>query len=269
MARSNILEKIGRAVFESPFGAKKLTPDGPEIAEIRLALLDEVKAKSHRASGKFVFPYNLVRMELRGVTEEQEAVLTGEFLQSYFTNELKIGLAKAEYRFPQYLRVEILSTTALPGVGEAWFSVQAISEVSGKEQAAENRPARLLVISGTANCQDFSINKERINIGRTAETYRGAGPSRQNDLAFSAEGEINCSVSREHAHIIFSKKSGEYRLFNDRVYKGEANCGLWILRDGLSQPVHRGTRGTILCAGDEIHLGRALIRLELDELAPV
>ena len=56
-------------------------------------------------------------------------------------------------------------------------------------------------------------------------------------------------------------------MFNDRIYKGEANCGLWILRDGLSQPVHRGTRGTILCFGDEIHLGQAVVRLELEDAA--
>ncbi len=133
---------------------------------------------------------------------------------------------------------------------------------------ASDRTARLTVVSGTANPQALSITKTRINIGRTAETYRGAGPSRQNDLAFIAEGDINCSVSREHAHILFSKKPGEYRLFNDRTYKGEANCALWILRDGLSQPVHRGTRGTVLLSGDEVHLGRAILRFELDEEPP-
>ncbi len=268
MARSNVLEKIGRAVFESPFAAKRLTPDGPEIAEIRLALLDEVKAKSHRVSGKFVFPFNVVRMQLSGISEEQAAVLTGEFLQTYFTNEMKAGLVKADYRFPQDLRIEIRSTPALPGIGEDWFAVETTSERNAKERAAIDRDARLIVVSGTANCQVLSIKKTRINIGRTAETFRGNGPSRQNDLAFIGEGDLNCSVSREHAHILYSKKSGEYRLFNDRIYKGDTNCGLWILRDGLSQPVHRGSRGTSLYDGDEIHLGRAVLRLELEEAAP-
>ena len=38
---------------------------------------------------------------------------------------------------------------------------------------------------------------------------------------------------------------------------------LWIVRDGLSQPVHRNSRGAALEAGDEIHLGRAILQFTL------
>ena len=44
-----------------------------------------------------------------------------------------------------------------------------------------------------------------------------------------------------------------------RWYKGE-NCGLWILRDGLSRPVHRGDQGVVLMPDDEIYVGRAVIK---------
>ena len=75
------------------------------------------------------------------------------------------------------------------------------------------------------------------------------------------------TVSREHAHIAFHKRSGEYRLYNDRWYKqghkGDGGCGLWIIRDGLSQEVHRNARGTRLQHGDEIHLGRAVVKFQL------
>ena len=81
------------------------------------------------------------------------------------------------------------------------------------------------------------------------------------------DNEINRTVSREHAHILFSKKTGEYRLFNDRWRKAgnksDNGCGVWIIRDGISQPVHHNTRGTALKSGDEIHLGRAVIRFQL------
>ena len=75
-----------------------------------------------------------------------------------------------------------------------------------------------------------------------------------------AKTEINRTVSREHAHIAFHKKTSEYRLFNDRSSNNDGNCGLWIIRDGLSQEVHRDARGVRLEPGDEIHLGRAVIR---------
>jgi hypothetical protein len=138
----------------------------------------------------------------------------------------------------------------------------AMDQPAGESSTKERKQAKLVVIHGTANRPEMAITKIRTNIGRTAEVFRAAGPSRRNDLAFTEDSEINRSVSREHAHILLSQKTGECRIFNDRVYKGEANCGLWIVRDGLSQPVHRSSRGTLLKSGDEIHLGNAVMRFQ-------
>src|SRR5262249_43088398 len=102
------------------------------------------------------------------------------------------------------------------------------------------------------------------------DVYRASGLFRRNDLAFAEETEVNQSVSREHAHILFDRTSGEYRLFNDRWYpRGEdasAECGTWIVRDGMSQEVHRNARGTKLEPGDEIHFGRAIVVFEPADL---
>ncbi len=262
MAISNVIEKLGKAIFETPFGAHRLSKDGPEFAEIRIAVLDAVKAKSHRASGKSVFPYNLVRIQLRGVPEEQSSVFSSEFLANYFSEELRTGLARSSYRFPNDLRVDILTTPALPGEGEEWLSIETeLQQPKATDITQTTRETgRLAILQGTANHPELVLEKSRTNIGRTAEVFRAAGPSRKNDLAFSEENEINRTVSREHAHILYSPKSSEYRLVNDRAYKGEENCGIWIVRDGLSQPVHRSTRGTVLMPGDEIHLGSAVMR---------
>jgi hypothetical protein len=51
---------------------------------------------------------------------------------------------------------------------------------------------------------------------------------------------------------------------NDRIYKGEANCGTYIIRDGFAIAVHRNARGTVLASGDQIQLGRALLRFKVD-----
>jgi pSer/pThr/pTyr-binding forkhead associated (FHA) protein len=122
-------------------------------------------------------------------------------------------------------------------------------------------------VRGTATAPEILLTKERINIGRTAEVYRAQGPSRRNDLAFTDETEINATVSREHAHILYCKDTGEYRLYNDRWHgqgkKGADSCGLWIFRDGLSRPVHRDARGVRLRPADEIQLGRAVVRFQM------
>jgi hypothetical protein len=269
MALSNVFEKLGKAIFEAPFGANRIAKDAPELAEIRLALIEAVKAKSHRASGKNVFPYNLLRIQLRGIPEAQAAIFRGQFFTTYLTEELQTALTRSNHRFPSDLELQVQTTPDLPLQDEPWLSVTAdLREHEQPETAAPRGPAKLVVLIGSAGVPELVLEKTRTNIGRTAEIYRGTGPSRRNDLVFTEDNEINRTVSREHAHIIYSAKSGEYRLFNDREYKGDANCGIWIVRDGLSHPIHRGPRGTVLQAGDEIHLGSAVLRFEIAQAKP-
>jgi hypothetical protein len=267
MPMSEWIEKLGRAVFESPFDSARLSKDAPELAEIRLVVLDEVKAKSHRVAGKDVFPYNVVRVSIGGIPDSQSNVLRSAFFTQFFEQELRSGLRKANYRFPEDLQVEIQTTSRLPGPKQSWLSVETESrDAPVQPPAPVRKAARLVVIKGRANDKDLLLNKARTNIGRTVDIYRADGPSRRNDLAFTEEDDVSRSVSREHAHILYDKRTNEYRLYNDRRPKPGAKdngCGLWIIRDGLSLEVHHNTRGTSLQAGDEIHFGRAAVRFQM------
>ena len=124
-------------------------------------------------------------------------------------------------------------------------------------------PAQVTIEAGAAKPSEISIDRPRVNIGRTVEVYReGAGLARRDDVAFTEEDEISRSVSREHAHIPRSVETGECRLVNDRIYKGEANCGTYIIRDGFAIAVHRNACGTVLVSRDQIQLGQALLRFK-------
>lgn len=266
MPISDAIEKLGRAIFETPFNAARLAAEAPELAEIRLALLDAIKAKSHRVGGARVFPHNVIRVHLLGIPESQTGTFQSGFLADYLNQELRQALIRSSYRFPEDLELELKPAPELPAQGEEWISVETESRPRGARDSSQaRRTARLVVMEGAANQSEVLLNKARTNIGRTVDVFRSDGPSRRNALAFTEENEINRSVSREHAHILFDRKSGEYRLFNDRWHKpgdaAEANSGLWIVRDGLSHPVHRNARGALLKHGDEIHLGRAIVKL--------
>jgi hypothetical protein len=264
---SNIIEKFGKAIFEAPFGTQKIAQDAPELAEIRIAVLDAVKAKSHQASGRSVFPYNLVRINLLGVPAEQAAPFHGEFLAKYFAEELRNGLARSNYRFPDDLFVEITTTPTLPAPNQEWLTVDTLitERVAPEAVTAIHSPAHLVVEAGAAKPSEITINAARINLGRTVEVYReGSGLARRNDIAFGEQDEIGRSVSREHAHILYSPQTGECRLVNDRIYRGEGNCGTYIVRDGFAIAVHRNARGTLLQSGDQIQLGQALLRFRVD-----
>jgi len=265
MRISELIERLGRTVFEGPFGAAQVMGESPEVAEIRIAVLDEVKKKIQRAGGQALFPYNVVRIVIRA-TAEEGAVFERDFFRRFFDEEVRKGLSKESCRFPDDLRVEIRATSE----EGKWLRIETLAEempAPSEEVPRVRRGARLVVTAGTANKTEIPLQKVRINIGRLVDVYKAEGLSRRNDLAFAVDNAINRTVSREHAHIVHDKKTGEYRLFNDRWYqrgnKTENNCGLWIVRDGMGQEVHRDTRGTRLLPGDEIHLGKAVLKFQV------
>ena len=270
MRIAELIERLGRSVFETPFGAgAELAGDSPEIAEVRIALLDEIKKKIQRAGGKALFPYNIVRIVI-STSASDAGVFERDFFRRFFEEEVRKSLARDSCRFPDDLRIEVRVAGDESADEDNWLRIETLAEEiqpEPSEPAHARRTARLVVIAGVPNKNEIALQKTRTNIGRLVDVYKSEGMSRRNDLAFAEEHPINRTVSREHAHILHDKQTGEYRLFNDRWYtrgnKGENNCGLWIVRDGMGQEVHRDTRGTRLLPGDEIHLGKAVLKFQI------
>jgi len=265
MSLGEFLERFGRTVFESPLGggARSAELKEPEeLAEIRLAVLDQVREKSYRSGGRKVFPYDLLRVHLRGLEESRREIFAGSFFRRYLEQEIAGALRNAGCRYPENLRVEVDASAGLPQRGEKWLTVEAAAQ---EHPAGEARLPRLVVREGRANVESVPVSKARINIGRVVDVYRDKGLFRRNDLAFPEENAINRTVSREHAHIRYDRATGECRIFNDRWHaRGQAGeCGIWIVRDGMSQEVHRDSRGVKLEPGDEIHLGSAVVEFEV------
>lgn len=270
MTLTDFVERVGRTIFEAPFGGG--TPraaNNAELAEIRHAILDEIERKSYRTGGRNLFPYNRVNILIRGADKQQATALQGDFLREYFEGEIRQSLAKSEAQHPDGLRVEVEVSSDYPPKGEPWLNVTTTFEEAPAEPAApkpQDRIGRLIVMEGSASAAEIAIDQPRTNIGRTLDVYRTQGLSRRNHLAFVEEDEIGSTVSREHAHILRDAETGEYRIFNDRFYdrdKGES-CNIWIIRAGLSQEVHRNSRGIRLLEGDEIHLGRAVLQFRVE-----
>lgn len=259
MNLTEFLEKFGRTLFESPLARTASVESPPELAEIRFAVLDEVRRNSYRAGARRVFPFDLVRVSMRGVEESRAHVFRSGFFRQYLEHEIQGSLRADHVRFPEQLRVEVNIATGLPLADEPWLTVTAASQ--GQPGGLENA-GRLVVRHGQSNASELPIQKSRVHIGREVDVYRNGGMYRRNDLAFVEDSEVNRSVSREHAHIDYDAATGEYRLFNDRWYARGTDCGTRIVRDGVSLEVHRDTRGTKLEPGDEIHLGRAIVIFE-------
>ena len=267
MTLTDFVERVGRTLFEAPFGGG--TPraaSSAELAEIRHAILGEIESKSQRTGGCNLFPYNRVTILIRGADRQQAGALQGDFLREYFEREIRESLAKAEAEHPDGLRVEVEVTSDFPGKGESWLSVATTFEEAPAAPKPQDRIGRLVLVEGSTSAPEITLDQPRTNIGRTLDVYRTQGLSRRNHLAFIEDDEISRTVSREHAHIVRDAETGDYRLFNDRFYdreKGES-CSIWIIRAGQSQEVHRNTRGVRLHDGDEIHLGRAVLQFRVE-----
>ena len=77
--------------------------------------------------------------------------------------------------------------------------------------------------------------------------------------AAQGDGEINQTVSREHARILYDEASGELRL---RAEPGASSTR--IFREGRSIEVSgRDSRGVKIQSGDEIYFGRASVKVAI------
>ena len=149
MNMGQFLEKFGRTMFERPLASSPDPDEPPELAEIRLAILDQVREKSYRSGGRKVFPFDLLRVELRGVEQARAPVFTGQFFRKYLEQEVHGALRTAGCRFPDNLRVDVTARVGLPARDEPWLVVEAVSRGAGG--GAGNGGARLVVHAGSAN----------------------------------------------------------------------------------------------------------------------
>src|SRR5205085_10212451 len=94
----------------------------------------------------------------------------------------------------------------------------------------------------------YTFSAGRICVGRGAEVRNQRHHLiRTNDVAFTeGAGDVNASVSRQHAHLDYDATLGEHRLHDD----GSAH-GTGIVRGGRTVTVPRGGKGVRLRSGDE------------------
>ena len=129
-----------------------------------------------------------------------------------------------------------------------------------KEPAPGSQHDRIevTVLRGVAERRTYSLPARRIDFGRYAEVRDSRNRLiRTNHVAFTeGAGDVNQTVSRQHAHVSYEPGSGDFRLHDDG-----GGHGTGIVRDGRTVPVPRGSRGVRLRSGDELVLGEARVRV--------
>jgi hypothetical protein len=119
----------------------------------------------------------------------------------------------------------------------------------------------LKVTSGHAKPKSFTTTGDRICIGRQPTVADASGRVvRRNDIAFIGEDEVSRSVSRAHASIAWVPASGAWRVFDE-----QSSHGTVVSRSGRLITVPPGRDGLKLAAGDELHVGRAVVVVEITQ----
>jgi hypothetical protein len=268
-------------LFEAMRRFTRPWPTGTEPMEIRRALLDEVESRIVSAgSGKRVFPFNRLRVYILAPgpreKDELEAVVRDVW---DLPAEIRERLTESGCPVPPDLAVSVeVTAQGGPEYGERRYRIEfervqrgggppppspppGTGTVQVPIPSEGGRPLlELTVTKGTATRKVYSFPAGRLNIGRLEEIVDEEGRvRRRNDVAFLEEGDVNQTVSREHARILYDEASGELRL---RAEHGASSTRL--LRDGRSIDVSsRDSRGIKLLSGDELYFGRACVKVAI------
>jgi hypothetical protein len=243
---------------------------GTSPLEIRRAVLDDVEAHVVAVGeGKRIFPHNLLRVHLL-VPDPEERVRFEAVVREGWDLQREIAGRLADRGCPLSPGFEVetaFDAEAHPRFGERRFYVEYLNREAPAPPAAGEAPrprptVELTVLKGTATQRVYNPDGPRIFLGRLEEVVDPDGRvRRRNDVAFLEVGEVNSTVSREHARLSWDAESGGYWL------RAEQNAsGTRIYRGGRTIDVSsHDRRGVRLQPGDEVHLGRAAVKVGMRE----
>ena len=242
--------------FDGPLDA------GAPPLEICGAVLDELERRVQPVgAGRRVFPYDRILVRIRPLDTDRAA------LQVAFEglgDRLHARLEELLCDVPGAIDVKTIFLTEAPDEWPArrLFSIEC-------ERAAEASPPadmrrcslHVAVVKGAAKQEAYTFSEPAIYLGRTEEATDLQGRVRRNDVAFldSVDG-VTETVGRAHARFRCDEDTGEYRIFDD----GSSN-GTWIVRGSATIFVPpKDPRGVRVESGDEVRIGRALIRVSIE-----
>jgi hypothetical protein len=243
-----------------------------EPLEIRQAVLEAVADLCRPAGrGRRVMPFDRVQVDVLAPSADTRRVFDAVFDRDGglpAAARASLGVAGADVAAGFTVAVTYRRKAPAGWSAEQRFEVRGIAASDGQPdappRAAAGPPATtavvtLKVLKGRTTRRSLEFQAPRINIGRVEDvTDRDRRLVRRNDVVFVEGDALSGSVSRAHAHVRCGT-DGECRLRDD----GSA-YGTRVVRAGRTIEVSAGnTRGVRLQHGDEVHVGRAVLRFEI------
>jgi FHA domain len=239
---------------------------GSEPIEIHRALLEDVEAQVVAVGGgRRIFPFDRVEVKLLASSPQEASRLQAIAHGGWeLQREIRERLQARGARCPDGLAVPVeVTEQGGPEFGRRRYALAFRNTGPGVPETAAPAARPLLhlaVLKGKAVRDAYELPGERVFLGRLEEVLDASGRiKRRNDVAFLEEGEIEQTVSREHARIAWDPESRAFWLRDE----GSAS-GTLLFRAGRAIEVSRhDRRGVRLEDGDEVYLGRAAVKVQI------
>lgn len=263
MSRLHDFERLVDNKLRGLFRGSAPQGEKRELIEVHRAILDEVARHIEslpRGRRVFSFPHLTVKVLLPEPSRRRSyevALLEAGAL----AHDIEGRLTDEHVELPEKFRAEVELVEELPAdVAARGFDISYQAD-EPPERRTVTPGVWMKILTGKAECEEYSFRKTRINLGRLTDVVDARQQLiRRNDVAFAESPEPpNPSVSRTHAHIELDCDTGHFRLFDDRSAQGTT-----VLRDGGIIRVPKGpSKGVQLRAGDEIVLGQARLTFDI------
>jgi hypothetical protein len=227
--------------------------------ELLQAALDQLERKAQPSGrGSRIFPYNRVVVHVAQPEADRTAI---EAVFAQLQPRLRERLTELRCEPPTTLDARVTFDESAPGV--AVLSVECSSDGDRAVQpvAANELPQlRVQVMKGQCEQPEYTLQEAGIAIGRGTEPMDTYGRVRHNHVAFlEVRDGASETVARAHARLQFDPASRSYLLFNE-----SSSNPTFVRRNGRSLRVApRDPRGIRLESGDELQLGRAVLKLAI------
>jgi hypothetical protein len=238
-------------------------PPGPDAAPLELlqATLDELERKVQPAGrGRRIFPYDRIVVRIAQAGADPTAI---DAIFRQLEGRLRDRLGELQCEAPQSIRASVTLVDGPWEEPQPLLTVECFSEpVERPEPAAAGQYPllRVTIVKGQCGEPEYAFEEPVIAIGRTPEPTDAFGQVRFNHVAFlEVRDGVTETVGRAHARLQFDPASRQYHLFNE----GSSNPTS-IVRGGRTIRVApRDPRGVRVQSGDQVQLGRAVLRLTI------
>lgn len=243
-----------RTFFDAPLAA-----DARPLELLETAL-DQLERKAEPSGrGSRVFPYTRVVVHVAQPGGDRAAI---DAVFSRLDARLRERLAEIRCEVPPSL-VASASVTDSTGNDAPILRIECSRDTAAAAlpvTPSQLQELRLTVVKGQCGQSEYAFTGGTIAIGRGADPEDAFGRVRHNAIAFlDARDGVTETVARAHARVEFDPALGAYVVVNE-----SSSNPTFLVRDGRSLRINpRDPRGVRVQSGDELHVGRAVVRISI------